>query len=262
MGDSETGQVSEDAAKIYAETYVPALFQEWCPLVLAAANVASGDQVIDVACGTGALAIAVSEFVGPTGTTVGVDINDGMLNIARSRLSPVEWLNAPAEALPFNDGQFNCVVSQFGLMYFENQASAIQEMMRVLRQDGSLAVVVWDKLDNNPGLAAEERLWQQIFGQKIDETPYGLGDKETLENLFRSAGVNDSQITTHEGTARFDSIESWIYTGAKGWTEDDALSDEQLNLLLKTAEEKLTSYRTARGTVAFSTSAHIVSVRK
>jgi ubiquinone/menaquinone biosynthesis C-methylase UbiE len=262
MGDSETGQVSEDAAKIYEEVYVPALFQEWCPLVLEAANVKSGHQVIDVACGTGALAIAVSEYVGPKGATVGIDINDGMLNIARSRSSSVEWLNAPAEALPFNDGQFNCVVSQFGLMYFENQASAIREMMRVVQQDGSLAVVVWDKLDNNPGLAAEERLWQQVFGQEVDETPYRLGDKRALENLFKCAGVNDTQITTHEGTARFDSIESWIYTGARGWTEDDALSDDQLKLLLKTAEEKLTRYRTTRGAVAFPTSAHIVAVRK
>ena len=262
MGDSETGQVSEDAAKIYEEVYVPALFQEWCPLVLEAANVKSGHQVIDVACGTGALAIAVSEYVGPKGATVGIDINDGMLNIARSRSSSVEWLNAPAEALPFNDGQFNCVVSQFGLMYFENQASAIREMMRVLQQDGLLAVVVWDKLANNPGLAAEERLCQQVFGQEVDETPYRLGDKGALENLFKSAGVNDTQITTHERTARFDSIESWIYTGAKGWTQDDALSDDQLKLLLKTAEEKLTSYRTTRGAVAFPTSAHIVVVRK
>ena len=134
--------------------------------------------------------------------------------------------------------------------------------MRVLQKSGSLALVVWDKLDNNPGLAAEEHLWEQVFGEEVDETPYGLGDKIVLEKLFRSSGVKDIQITTHKGTARFDSIESWIHTGAKGWTQDDALSDEQLKLLLKTAEEKLTSYRTKLGTVAFPTSAHIVTARK
>jgi len=134
--------------------------------------------------------------------------------------------------------------------------------MRVLRQGGSLTVVVWDKLASNPGLAAEEKLWQQVFGNEVDETPYRLGDKGALENLFKNSGVTGIQITTHEGTALFDSIESWIHTGAKGWTEDDTLSDDQLKHLLKTAEVELTSYRTAKGTVAFPTSAHIVTARR
>jgi len=262
MVDSETGQVSEGAAMIYEAVYLPALFQEWCPRVLAAADVKSGQHVVDIACGTGALAIAVSKKVAPNGETVGIDINEGMLDIARSKSFSVEWINAPAEALPFNDEHFDCVVSQFGLMYFENQESAIREMMRVLKPGGSLAVVVWDRLDNNPGLAAEENLWRQLFDEEVDETPYRLGDKGALESLFRKSGVANVQVTTHEGTASFDSIESWIHTGAKGWTEDDALSDDQLQLLLKTAEKELTSFRTSNGTVAFPTSAHIVTARK
>jgi len=263
MGDSETGQVSEDAAKIYEEAYLPALFIEWCPLVVAAANIQKGHRVIDVACGTGALAITVSDHIGAEGTTVGIDINEGMLNIARSKSPSVEWINAPAEALPFEDDNFNCAVSQFGLMYFENQENAIREMMRVLHPGGSLAVVVWDKLEHNPGFAAENKLWQQVFDEELeDESPNNLGDKIILENLFKSSGVANVQITTHQGTARFESIESWIHTGAKGWTEDDAISDDQLNLLLKTAEEELTSFRTAEGTVTFPTSAHIVTARK
>jgi ubiquinone/menaquinone biosynthesis C-methylase UbiE len=263
MGDSETGQVSEDAAKIYEEVYLPALFKEWCPLVVEAANIQKGHRVIDVACGTGALAITVSGHIGTEGTTVGIDINEGMLNIARSKSSSVEWLNAPAEALPFEDDNFNCAVSQFGLMYFENRENAIREMMRVLRPGGSLAVVVWNELEHNPGFAAEDKLWQQVFGDELgDESPNKLGDKIILEKLFKTSGVADVQIATHQGTARFESIESWIHTGAKGWTEDDAISDDQLKLLLKTAEEELTSFRTVEGSVTFPTSAHIVTARK
>ncbi len=263
MGDSETGQVSEDAAKIYEEVYLPAMFNEWCPLVVEAANIQKGHRVIDVACGTGALAITVSDHIGPEGTTTGIDINEGMLIIARSKSSSVEWLNAPAEALPFEDDTFNCAVSQFGLMYFENQEIAIREMMRVLHPGGSLAVVVWDELEHNPGFAAENMLWQQVFGEEEgDESPNKLGDKIVLENLFKRSGVANVQITTHQRTARFESIESWIHTGAKGWTDDDAMSDDQLKLLLKTAEEELTSFRTAEGTVTFPTSAHIVTARK
>lgn len=262
MGDSETGQVSEDAAQIYEDVYLPALFQDWCPLAIQAANISTGDSVIDIACGTGALTIAVSEQVGPKGETVGIDINEGMLNIARSKSSSIRWLNAPAEQLPFTNDIFNSVVSQFGLMYFENQEVALREMIRVLQPKGSIVITVWDKLDNNHGLAAEEYLWQQTFGEEVDEAPYKLGDKKVLEKLFKASGINEFQIDTYEGEARFDSIESWIHTGAKGWTEDDALHNDELKLLLDTAEKELTSFRTSQGSVAFPTSAHIITVKK
>ncbi len=263
MGDNETGQVSEDAAKIYEDVYLSALFKDWCPLVVAAANIQKGHRVIDVACGTGALAITVSDHIGTEGTVVGIDINTGMLNIARSKSPSVEWLNAPAEALPFEDDNFDCAVSQFGLMYFENQENAIREMIRVLRPGGSLAVVVWDELKHNPGFAAEDQLWRQVFGEEFgDESPNNLGDKIVLEKLFERSGVSNAQITTHQGTARFESIESWIHAGAKGWTADDTISDDQLKRLLKTAEEDLISFRTAEGSVTFPTSAHIVTAKK
>lgn len=262
MGDSETGQVSEDAAKIYEEVYVPALFQDWCPLAIKAANISPGDSVVDIACGTGALAIAVSEHAGHKGKTIGVDINEGMLNIARSKSSYVQWLNAPAEDLPFTDDCFNCVVCQFGLMYFDNQEDALREMNRVLQPNGIIAVTVWDKLDNNPGLAAEEYLWQQVFNEGVEDAPYRLGNKKTLKKLFEASGIKDIQIHTYERTAQFDSIESWIHTGAKGWTEDDTLTDEELKLLLYTAEKELTEFRTLQGTVAFPTSALIATAKK
>jgi ubiquinone/menaquinone biosynthesis C-methylase UbiE len=262
MGDSETGQVSENAAKIYEAVYLPALFSQWCPHVASAAGIRQKQTVLDVACGTGALTIYISELVGTEGNTVGVDNNDGMLDIARSKSSFVEWINAPAENLPFEDSRFDSVVSQFGLMYFENQEQAIREMIRVVRPRGSLAVAVWNSLDNNPGLAAEERLWQEVLGEAVGEAPYRLGDKRVLERLFKNSGANNFQITTFEGIARFDSIRSWIHAGAKGWAQDEALSEAQLELLLGTAEEKLAEYRTAQDKVNFPLSGRVVTATK
>ena len=262
MSDSETGQVSENAAKIYETVYLPALFSQWCPHVASAAGIRQQQNVLDVACGTGVLTIYISKLVGTKGTTVGVDINDGMLEIARSKSSSIDWLNASAENLPFEDSRFDNVVSQFGLMYFENKEKAVREMIRVVRPGGSLAVAVWNSLDTNPGLAAEERLWQEVLGEEVDEAPYRLGEKSVLEKLFGNSGASNFQITTLEGTARFDSIRGWIHTGAKGWTKDDALSEGQLELLLSTAEEKLAEYRTAQGTVNFPLSVRVVTATK
>jgi len=262
MGDNDKGQVSDEAAKVYEEGYVPALFREWCPRVIEAAGIGPGHKVIDVACGTGVLSIAAYQQVVPGGSVIGVDINDGMLNIAKSKSSSIEWLNAPAEALPFDDNSFDRAVSQFGLMYFADKVVAIREMIRVLQPAGLLVMVAWDELTNNPGLAAEEYLWQQLFGGEIDQSPYCLGDKGVLEELCKSADATDIQIATHAGTAQFESIATWIHTGAKGWTEEEAITDDQLELLISTAEKELTEFRTAAGNAVFPTSAHIVSVRK
>ena len=262
MGDSSTGQVSDDAAIIYETVYLPALFLEWCPRIIAAASVGDGDDVIDVACGTGALAIETAMRVGTEGSVVGLDINAGMLKIASAKSTRVAWHRAAAEAMPFEDARFDRVVSQFGLMYFEDQQAAAREMIRVLRPGGSLAIAVWDRLENNPGLAAEEFLWQRVFDEAVDEAPYRLGDIRELGKLFEQAGIDDFRIETHAGRARFDSIEQWIHTGAKGWTEDDRLTDEELGLLLATAEKELIEFKTSAGSVCFPTSAHILTLQK
>ncbi len=75
MGESERGQVSADAAKIYEEFYLPGLFAEWAPRVIEAAQIEVGHRVVDVACGTGVLACAVSDRVGATGLTMAFDFS-------------------------------------------------------------------------------------------------------------------------------------------------------------------------------------------
>ena len=263
MSESETGQISASAAKIYEEFYLPGLFEEWPPRVIEAARIQRGQRVVDVACGTGVLACAVAQQVGPEGLTIGVDINEGMLDIARMKAPDIEWHQAPAEALPLDDESFDSVVSQFGLMYFEDQQRALQEMMRVLRPGGTLAVVVWDKLDNSPAYAVEDRLFQRLLGDEAsDEVPYSLGDKKVLEQLLSSAEIFGANIQTHEGTARFASIEDWIHTDVKGWTIDDMIDDEAYEILLREAQHELARFITSDGTVAFSTPAHIVTAIK
>ncbi len=263
MGESESGQVSASAAKVYEEFYIPGLFAEWPPRVIDAADIVVGQRVLDVACGTGVLAQAVADRVGPSGSTVGVDINEAMLSIAKEKLSEIEWRKAPAEALPFDDLSFDSVVSQFGLMYFEDQQLALTEMMRVLKPGGTLAIAVWDKLENCPGYYIEEQLFLRVLGDEYaDESPYSLGDTQKLTQLFASAGISNARIQTHTGTARFASIEEWIYTDVNGWTVDDAVEGEDYERLLGEAEQDLAQFLTPEGTVAFATPAHIVTASK
>ena len=262
---SETGQVTRTAAEVYDEFFVPALFQQWARRVVDAAGIRPGQRVLDVACGTGVLACAAAGHVGSAGSVVGVDVNAGMLTIAQRKAPAIAWKQGRAEALPVDNDSFDVVVSQFGLMFFEDRRAALQEMLRAVRSGGRLAVAVWDSLDHTPGYAAMADLLQQLFGDQVAHAlrpPFALGDRQLLRSLFAEAGVPDAQITTEPGTARFPSIQAWVTTEIKGWTLADVLDDAQFDLLLTNAERVLRQFVTAHGTVAFSAPAHIVTATK
>ncbi|MCL4294976.1 MAG: class I SAM-dependent methyltransferase [Anaerolineae bacterium] len=265
MSASENGQVSRSAAEVYEEFFVPALFQQWSSGVTDAAEIQPGQRVLDVACGTGVLARTVAERVGPTGAVVGLDVNEGMLAVAQRKAPALEWKQGRAEALPWDSDSFDAVVSQFGLMFFEDRGTALQEMVRVLRPGGRLAVAVWASLDHSPGYAAMTDLLQRLFGDQPAtalRAPFVLGDLQGLHSLFAKAGMPDIQITTQAGTARFPSLESWVYTDIKGWTLADMLDETQFQLLLKEAKNDLQQFVTPDGMVAFGAPAHIVTAAK
>ena len=90
--------------------------------------------MIDVACGTGVLALAALDRVGRGGQVVGLDPNADMLRVARRKSTRIDWRGGRAEQIPFPDGSFDAAVSQFGLMFFEDRPASLREMMRVLKR--------------------------------------------------------------------------------------------------------------------------------
>jgi ubiquinone/menaquinone biosynthesis C-methylase UbiE len=265
MADSERGQVTASAAEIYESFFVPALFQEWAGVMVDAVRIVPGDRVLDVACGTGVVARAAAERVGPTGAVVGLDLNEGMLAVARRKAPRLDWRQGHAEALPFEAAAFDAVTSQFALMFFEDRPAALAEMLRVLRPGGRLAVAVWDAVERSPGYAAVITLLERLFGRRVADAlraPFVLGDVAELRALVAKAGIAGADIRTREGTARFPSIKAWMYTDVKGWTMAEMLDDAQLARLVQEAEQALSSYVSRDGTVAFAIPAHIVTARK
>ena len=265
MSVNETGQITHDAAEVYEEFFVPVLFQQFVEPMMNAAGVRAGQRVLDVACGTGVLARAVAERTGATGAVTGLDLNPGMLAVARRVAPAIEWKQGRAEALPFEDQSFDAVVCQFGLMFFEDRPAALREMLRVLRPGGRLAVAVWDAIDRSPGYAAEEQLLLRLFGEQVVESiraPFVLGDLAVLNALLAEAGIRDAVITPQSGTARYPSVEAMMYTEIKGWTLAGELDDEQYELLLREAEQVFQPFTAIDGSVAFDSPAHIVTATK
>ena len=256
-----------NAAVVYEAFFVPALFQEWADRVAAAARVGPGDRVLDVACGTGALARAAADRVGSAGTVAGLDINPGMLAVAARNASQIQWRQGTADSLPYDDGSFDVVLSQFGLMFFEDRHATLREMLRVLWPGGRLAVAVWGPLERSPGYAALTSLLARRVGERAADLlrhPFALSNPTTLATLFAESGITTASVSTEEGTVRFPTLRSWVEADVKGWFPQAGiiLSDAEIEGLIVEADRTLGSFVETSGAVRFPIQAHIVTAQK
>ena len=126
------------------------LHRAWKAYTVMVANLKEGDRALDIAGGTGDLALAFSKKVGATGQVVHTDINEAMLRVGRDRLINkgviLPTLVCDAEALPFPDGHFDLVSVAFGLRNMTHKDAALKEMNRVLRPGGKLLVLEFSKV--------------------------------------------------------------------------------------------------------------------
>ena len=167
MGETSGFQLQQHAAERYRRE--TAVFMR--PLVdglLAAAGVGPGMRVLDLACGPGIAALAASDLVGPTGHVTGVDLNPGMLEVARrspASPSPVEWVEASAMELPFDEDTFDVVVVQQGVQFFPDLDVAVAEMVRVTRPGGTVAATSWTPMETSPYLHAQYVALREAAGE-------------------------------------------------------------------------------------------------
>ncbi len=183
--------VEAGPAEVYDRAFVPALFAQWGPVVAAAAGVAAGARVLDVGCGTGAATVTAAALAGRDGRVVGLDPNPEMLTVAR-RKPGIEWVEGRAEKLPFGDAEFDAVVSQFAMMFFDDRVSALREMQRVLAPGGRMAVAVCGTLAASPGYSALAALLDRLFGIGVGDAfraPFVLGDARAMQALAADAGL-------------------------------------------------------------------------
>jgi SAM-dependent methyltransferase len=132
--------------------------RELAPMVeriLAAAAVAPGQRVLDVACGIGQPAIHAARVVGPAGRVTGIDVSADQLAVARrdavaAGVDNVEWIEMNGQELGFPDASFDAVTCAQALMFFPDPVRGAAEIRRVLRPGGRAAFVVWDERPRNP----------------------------------------------------------------------------------------------------------------
>ncbi|NLT05338.1 MAG: ubiquinone/menaquinone biosynthesis methyltransferase [Solirubrobacterales bacterium] len=143
------------------------------------AAVAPGDRVLDVATGTGDLAIELAGRVGPDGEVVGLDFSDGMLELARAKAPGIRFDQGSALELPYADGEFAAATVGFGARNFSDLGRGLAEMRRVVRPGGRV-VVLEITTPQRPPLSWFFRLW---FDRVVPALGQVAGDSDAYTYL-------------------------------------------------------------------------------
>lgn len=259
----ETFEIGPEGAELYEKEFVPGLFAEWAPRIVEFAEVASGQRVLDVACGTGIVARTAAEVVGSSGSVVGVDRNPAMLDVARRVRPELEWKQGDAGDLPFPDDAFDTVLCQMSLMFFPDRAKAISEMVRVAR--GTVAVLVPSSIDAQPAYGPFVEVAVEHSGPEaasLLNTYWACGDLEELTALVASGGLQDVETRTVMGTASFPSAEALAATEIEGSPLIERIDEETFATIRERTREVLDPFTTPSGTLEAPLECHIVRGRK
>jgi ubiquinone/menaquinone biosynthesis C-methylase UbiE len=169
------------------------------------AGLTTGQQVLDVACGTGWATIAAANLVGDSGKVVGIDIADKLLDVARSKtysagLSNVEYRVGDAEALEFDDASFDAVICASSIFFLRDIPKALHEWHRILKVNGIIAFSSFGPGQGQPMLGLFQERLARYEGQtstslqRIDKTD----TPEECHLLLKHSGFKDIIITTEQ----------------------------------------------------------------
>jgi ubiquinone/menaquinone biosynthesis C-methylase UbiE len=201
-------------AEGYESYMVPTLFGPWARILIQAADPKPSERVLDVGCGTGIVARQVASRLGATGAVTGIDLSANMLAVARAAAAlerlTIEWREANAEQLPFHDGAFDLVLSQFALMFVADKAAALSEMRRVVIGSGRVLISVWHGLDRHPFYQTLHNVIQQRLGMSALQGIFALGNADDVRGLALAAGFRRVDIKPFSLTARFPNPDDFI----------------------------------------------------
>ncbi|MEO7888957.1 MAG: class I SAM-dependent methyltransferase [Vicinamibacterales bacterium] len=193
---------SGSIAPLYETHLVPLLFAPYADELANRLARKPLGRVLELAAGTGVVTRALGSVLPERVSIVSTDLNQSMLDeamtIGTSR--PIEWRQADAMALPFDDESFDAVVCQFGVMFFPDKQKAFSEARRVLRPGGLFLFSVWDRIETNEFADVVGRSVEPLFPDDpprfLTRTPYGYHDVSTIQRDLAGGGFGSVPTLT------------------------------------------------------------------
>jgi len=195
--------------KLYEAYLVPLIFEPYAADVANRLASRSPARVLEIAAGTGVVTRHLASVLPERVSIIATDLNQPMLDMASAigTRRPVEWRQADAMHLPFQDDTFDAVLCQFGVMFFPEKAKAFSEARRVLRSGGLFIFSVWDRIDENEFADTVTTALESLFPvdppRFMARIPHGYHDRPTIERDLANGGfMTVPQITTVAARSR------------------------------------------------------------
>ncbi|MBS2962002.1 methyltransferase domain-containing protein [Actinocrinis puniceicyclus] len=287
------GDTGEEATAVYAsaaqsEAWNGASGQHWVeyrdrheaqlrnflPPLLAAADIAAGEHVLDVGCGCGCTTLHAARAAAD-GHALGVDLSEPMLAEARRRaaaegVANVAFEQADAQLRPFAPGAFDVMVSRLGVMFFADPRAAFGNVARALRPGGRLAFLCWQPVAVNGFVSVPHRALSAHITVPNRDTPgepgpFSLADPDEVRGLLTSAGCDGVDISAVAepmwiGTDVEDAV-AYHLTSPSSRTAFAGVDEQTRERAIDALREELGAHRTPRG-VELEGRAWLVTARK
>jgi SAM-dependent methyltransferase len=186
--------------EIYEQYFVPLIFEPYAADLARRLQETKAERVLEIAAGTGVVTRAIATRLPLTAQITATDLNEPMLNHAKTKLADprITWKVANAQALPFDDQNFDAVICQFGAMFFPDKVKAHKEARRVLKPGGHFLFNVWDKISDNEFADVVTQTLTDMFPSDpplfMARTPHGHHDIARIRADLIAAGFSDISI--------------------------------------------------------------------
>jgi ubiquinone/menaquinone biosynthesis C-methylase UbiE len=235
--DDKNAEFAGSIPATYDRYLGPLFFQPYAEDLAARLDLGEGSSLLELACGTGIVTRVLRDRLPPGARLVATDLNKPMMQIAAAKFTrddAIEWKEADATKLPFDDGSFDAVVCQFGFMFFPDKASSAREALRVLKPGGVFLFNVWGSLAENPlGQIPHETIGR--FFEKdppaFYQVPFGYHDREEIRQLLTSAGFRDIRVEVVDKASGITRAEDAATGLVQGTPVSAAIAERDASLL-------------------------------
>jgi len=244
----------------YERWLVPTLFQPFAEDLTRRAVRRAPSRILELAAGTGVLTRQLTAAL-PGAAVTATDLNDAMVELGSARAPGATWRQADATALPFEDGSFDLVVCQFGVMFFPDKPTAYAEARRVLAAGGAFVFNTWGRVDEHAFADALVDATAALFPDGaplfLTSIPHGYSEVAAVEADLRAGGLTCAapETITLEGHAETaDDVARGFCLGTPLRGEIEARGD--LDELTAAVGAAMTA-RLGRGAVTGRMTAHV-----
>ena len=205
MAISTEWQLAREAAERYDQILVPAILGPAARALVDWSALKGDETVLDVGSGTGAAARYAAELVGSSGRVIGIDVNAGMIEVAKSlpliQGAAIEWHEKSAYELPLNDQTVDVVLCAQTLQFIKDRELALSEMYRVLKPGGRVVMSLWSDIEENPYFHILADAVSKHVGEETAaglQAIFSLSNADEIRALLDSAGFTNIEMTVKQ----------------------------------------------------------------